>query len=211
MTLRFSTEDHARVAAAIRRAETTTSGEIYAVFARRADDYRFIAAAVALALSLIAGFAVALLARLLAVPLPTLAVEAGQLLGAIVLFARLMLSPRLAMLFVPVRIAHARAAALARAQFLAHNLHATSERTGVLLFVSEAERYAEIVADAGIAARVESAEWEAIIALLIEAARSDRLADGFIEAIARAGALLAEAFPPGTANRNEIPDRLVEI
>ena len=35
-------------------------------------------------------------------------------------------------------------------QFLSRNIHVTTARTGVLLFVSLAERYAEIVADSGI-------------------------------------------------------------
>jgi putative membrane protein len=145
------------------------------------------------------------------VPLPALAVEGAQVLGTLALFAGLTLAPRLLMLFVPAAVARGRAAALARAQFLAHNLHATAERTGILVFVSEAERHAEVIADAGIAARVPQAEWDAIVAELTEAAKGDRLAEGFVRAVERSGALLAEAFPPRPDDRNEIPDRLVEI
>ncbi|MCK9912500.1 hypothetical protein MXD81_25325, partial [Microbacteriaceae bacterium K1510] len=39
-------------------------------------------------------------------------------------------------------------------QFLAQNLHTTEGRTGVLLFVSVAERYAEIIPDRAIDAKV---------------------------------------------------------
>ena len=211
MPLRFTPDDHARVAGAIRAAEAGTAGEIYAVFARRADDYRFVAAAVALAASMASGLAVSLAAAALGVPLPALAVEGAQVLGTLALFAGLTLAPGLLMLFVPAAIARGRAAALARAQFLAHNLHATAERTGILVFVSEAERHAEVIADAGIAARVPQGEWDAIVAELTEAAKGDRLADGFVRAVERSGALLAEAFPPRPGDRNEIPDRLVEI
>ena len=44
---------------------------------------------------------------------------------------------------------HARAHAEAMRQFFAQGLHKTEDRTGVLIFASAAERYAEIIADAG--------------------------------------------------------------
>ena len=57
---------------------------------------------------------------------------------------------------VPRRTQHERAHAEAMRQFFAHGLHQTENRTGVLIFASLAERYAEIVADAGIHAKVTS-------------------------------------------------------
>ena len=41
-------------------------------------------------------------------------------------------------------------------QFLAHGLHKTENRTGVLIFAAVAERYVEIIADAGINAKVHA-------------------------------------------------------
>jgi uncharacterized membrane protein len=56
---------------------------------------------------------------------------------------------------VPKRAMHRRAQAEAMRQFLAQGLHFTEGRTGVLIFASVAERYAEIVADSGINARLD--------------------------------------------------------
>ena len=42
-------------------------------------------------------------------------------------------------------------------QFLTQNMTATAERTGVLIFVSVAERYAEVIPDTGIAQKVPAA------------------------------------------------------
>src|SRR5699024_10747643 len=50
---------------------------------------------------------------------------------------------------VPRSVRHRRAANLARRQFLEHNLHHTDGETGLLIFVSEAERYVEILVDRG--------------------------------------------------------------
>ena len=113
------------------------------------------------------------------------------------------------MAFVPRAIASARSHDAALRQFAAHGLHLTENRTGVLVFVSAAEHHAEIVADAGIAEKVPQEAWDAIVADLIAAARENRLADGYVAAIAEAGKILATHFPGDGANPNELPDRLV--
>ena len=98
-------------------------------------------------------------------------------------------------------------------QFWAQGLHKTQARTGVLIFASLAERYAEIIADAGINERVTQDVWNSAVAALTSAIRHGQVGAGFVAAIAQCGAVLAEHFPlaPGTRNPNELPDRLVEI
>jgi putative membrane protein len=53
--------------------------------------------------------------------------------------------------------------------------------------------------------------WDSIVAGLIDDARHDRLADGFVTAVAAVGALLAEHFPVRPNDVNELDDHLVEI
>src|SRR5262245_51479073 len=82
-----------------------------------------------------------------------------QLVGFVV--AALVLSrPVLRFRIVPRRARHDRTHSTAMRQFWAQRLHKTQERTGVLIFVSYAERYAEIVADAGINERVTPDVWQ---------------------------------------------------
>ena len=80
--LTFTSEDHARIAGAIRAAEAGTTGEIYAVFTRTSDGYGFVAATAALSLSLIAGLATALVALFLGVAVPALGLVVCQILAA---------------------------------------------------------------------------------------------------------------------------------
>ena len=75
---------------------------------------------------------------------------------------------------VPTRTKHQRAHAQAMQQFVAHGLHQTENRTGVLIFASVAERYAEIVADAGINAKVQREVWDNAIGALIAGIRDGR-------------------------------------
>lgn len=209
--LRFTSADHARVAAAIREAEASTSGEIFAVFTRASHGYLAEASVAVLALSLLAGLLSALAAWFAELVVPALSLILAMIAGAGLLLGLLGLVPPLRLFLVPAAVKAKRADELAKAQFLAHNLHVTEARTGILLFVSEAEHHAEVVADVGIDAKVPQAEWDAIVGLLTDAARNDRLADGYVEAIGRAGRLLAVHFPASARSRNEIADRLVEL
>lgn len=209
--LTLTPADHAMVSEAIRSAEAQTTGEIFAVFARASDSYLGLSIAAALGFSLAAGLLSALLLTAGGIAVPALALETAQALGALALVAVLVAMPAARLLLVPrsVQLRHARRMALA--QFLAHNVHATAERTGILLFVSEAEHHAEVVADSGIAARVPQDAWDAIVDRLTEAAAADRLADGFSTAARQAGQLLAAHFPGRPNDRNELPDRIVEL
>ncbi|MFZ1681303.1 MAG: TPM domain-containing protein, partial [Rhizobiaceae bacterium] len=125
--------------------------------------------------------------------------------------AVLWLVPAVRIHMVPRRLRYRRAHDNAMRQFLARNVHRTRARTGVLLFVSIAERYATVIADAGIAEHVGQAEWNAIVAGLTEAAATGRHADGFAAAVHAAGGLLAEHFPKGADDTNELDDHVVEL
>jgi putative membrane protein len=80
-----------------------------------------------------------------------------------------------------------------------------------LIFASVAERYAEIVADAGINSKVTPDVWDKAVAALIAGLKDGRAGDGFVAAVELCGAVLAEHFPPGALNRDELPNKLVEI
>jgi putative membrane protein len=201
----ISQADRARIIDAIRAAEARTSGEIFCVIARYSSDYRLVPLAWAAALALV-------------VPAPlihfTLWPAAVIYLVQLVVFvaAALALSlPAIRFRVVPRRTRHERAHAEAMRQFFAHGLHQTENRTGVLIYASLAERYAEIVADAGIHAKVTPDVWDQAIAALVAGMRDGRAGDGFVAAIERCGAVLAEHFPPGALNRDELPNKLVEI
>jgi putative membrane protein len=52
-------------------------------------------------------------------------------------------------------------------QFNAQGIDKTDHRTGVLIFASIAERYLEVVADAGINDRADSSVWDGAFAALV--------------------------------------------
>ena len=96
-------------------------------------------------------------------------------------------------------------------QFLAHGLHVTRERTGVLIFAALSDRQVEVVADEGIHSKVDQAIWADAVEALAKGMKRNDPASGFEAAIGLCGDVLAEHFPPRTENPNEIEDRLVLI
>jgi putative membrane protein len=134
-----------------------------------------------------------------------------QLAAVAAVLALLWLVPALRIHLVPWQMRHRAARDNARRQFLGRNVHRTAGRTGVLIFVSLTERYAEVIADVGIGSRVDPLLWEDTIRDLTAHARQEKLADGFVQAIGSVGAVLAEHFPLSPGNENELDDHLIEI
>jgi len=201
--MKFTPEDEKRIAEAIRAAEQKTSGEIFCVMAAASSNYRFVPIARA-----------ALIA--LAVPLPLFyftSLWAEQIyfvqIAVFVACAMLFSLPGLRLALVPRWIKRDRASVEAKRQFAARGLHLTSQRTGVLIFASIAERHVEIVADSGINDKVSPEVWDRAVTAMIAKIKQGRPVDGFLEAIRICGEVLAKHFPPGAIDKNELPNKLV--
>jgi putative membrane protein len=211
MTRTLTDADHDRIAQAVRAAEAETAGEIYCVVARSSDSYFYPAAFFVTLAVMLASLAAALLLEYWWVSMRLPVFWAAVALALATAWLVLFLAPGLRIHFVPRNLRYRRAHDNGLKQFLARNVHLTTARTGVLIFVSLAERYAEVVADAGIDAKVPQETWNGIVADLIAHARKDRLADGFVTAIGAVGALLSTHFPHRPDDANELDDHVVEI
>jgi putative membrane protein len=224
--------DHARITGAIRAAEARTSGEIYCVVSRRSSDYGLVPVAWASIASLLVPALIIVLGLEphrwppLGEPWSTgaattdevdAAVRAGMwallmvqaLAFALVLAATM--PERIRIRVTPPSLKRDRVHRAAMQQFLARGLQRTRDRTGVLIFVSLAERHVEVVADEGIYTKVAPTTWDEAVAVLVDAARRGRIVEGFVTAVGLCGAVLAEHFPPRQDDFNELPDRVVEL
>ena len=99
----------------------------------------------------------------------------------------------------------------AREVFAQRGVWNTEHNNGVLIYLLLADRRVEIVADRGIDAKVEPAEWHAICRMMEEHFRAGRHQDGAIAGVRAVSALLARHFPGGARGPNELPDRPVLI
>jgi putative membrane protein len=193
-------EDHARIADAIRAAEQNTSGEIVCVLARSSSEYYSVPALAGAVLALIVPWAFVFLT-----PWSVERILLAQLFLFVLATAICALTP-LGMALVPRRIKRVRAHRAAMEQFHARGLGRLESRAGVLIYVSLAERYARIVVDDHLAAKIPASEWRTAVDALIAHIKDGRIADGFVAAIARCGSVLAEHVPG--AHTGKLPDRI---
>jgi putative membrane protein len=205
--IRFSADDKARITAAIHAAEKGTSGEFVAVVARASDHYVLVPLLWAAILALLFPGA-CLLGGL---SMPWIHIYQLQLLLFIVLAIVLLFVPSLHLKLIPRHVKHARASRLAQGQFYLQGVQLTAHHSGVLFFVSLAERYVEIVADKGIHEQLGEEHWQRIIDAFVAQVSRGRIVDGFVDAIGACGAAMAEHYPPDPAETNQLSDGLIEL
>lgn len=204
MTLLTQSEQQ-QVADAIDRIELTTDAEVVTVLAAQADDYHYIPLLWASLAALVLPGAVLLFTDWLG-PGQLLLVQWVMFIVLALVFRLRGILTRL----IPAPVRYWRASNLARRQFIELNLHHTDADTGMLIFVSEAERYVEILVDRGISSRIDDAVWEAIVERFTTQVRNGEVLQGFLTCIQECGEQL-QLHVPATHERNELPNRLVML
>lgn len=221
----MTNDERARVSAAVQAAEAQTAGEIVTILTERSDDYADIA--------LVWSLAVGLLALLALTVAPDFYLGLYEwlsggwvhewtprgLFGLALLVATLKAGGTWAILLwrplrlwlTPAPIRHARVRQRAVTCFRVGAERRTHGRTGILIYLSLAEHRAEIVADEAIAAKVAPEVWGEAMAAMLAELKQEHLGDGLVAAITSVGAVLAEHFPRAADDRNELPDRLIEV
>ena len=225
MVIHFTDADREKISAAIAAAEADSSGEIVVVATPISDAYHD----VALHWALVPLFAVLAWAawRPTALvwwynflfggwhPDPT----QSELLTLLMIFAALKFTIALLILkWMPLRLfltpgatKHRRVRRRAIAIFQAAAAKRTTGKTGILIYLSLAERRAEIIADEAILKVTGDHTWGEAMHALLEEVREGRVGEGICAAIDRVGMVLSEHFPRSADDRNEIPDRLIEL
>ncbi|SDA16121.1 putative membrane protein [Methylobacterium sp. UNC378MF] len=194
-----------RLARAVARAEAGTSGEIVVMVSRRAGAYRSVVLLATLAAALILPWPLIVLTAWSAASI--LLAQAG-LVAAILVASQ---NERLRMALVPRSLRSARAREAARRAFWSRGLSLTRNRTGVLLYLSLAERHAEIVTDLGVLREIPPTAWDGILAELVPALGRGAVEAGLTAAVERVGACLAEHLPAGPGDPDELPNRVVVV
>ena len=200
-------KEQERISAAIRAVEENTNAELVTVIARASDDYRYIPLLWASLLALVSPALVIQTPLYDSDPLFMFALQIVTFMVLAAIFSQQAIRARL----IPRNVREWRAANMAHRQFLDQGLHHTAGETGVLIFLSEAEHFVEILADRGISAEVDNAEWTSIVNEFIDAVHRGEVEKGLTHAIERCGEILARAVPKTADNHNELDDRLVLI
>lgn len=202
--VKLTKDDQARIEAAVAEVEAGTAAEVICIVAKQSEDFRLIGLAWAAVLSLAVPW------FLLLTPWPVMALLVAQLAVFLVLAFCFTQTPALKW-FVPREWARREAMQAAREQFLLHGLHRSADRTGVLLYVSLAEHYAEILVDVGLEEKVDPAVWKEAVDAICRMAKSGRIADGVVAALAICAPALAVVAPITETDVDELPNRPIII
>jgi putative membrane protein len=211
---------------AVAEAESATSGEIVTVLAERSDGYSDVAlvwsAAVAFTamsvFALFTDFYLGLWDGLFHAGWPsewtrgevlTLVLAIGVLKFAAMQVIQQWQPLRMALIPGPIKSARVRNAAVRHFKVGAEKR--THGRTGVLIYLSMLEHRAEIVADEAIAGKVAPDVWGVAMADMLVQIRQGKVAEGIAAGVRDVGAVLAQQFPRGEDDVNELPDRLIVI
>jgi putative membrane protein len=99
----------------------------------------------------------------------------------------------------------------AEALFFRRALFRTRERTAVLILISLFERRVEIIADAGLHARVTAAAWEGVVSHMTPHLRDGRPFDALKKALdAVEAVLVSRGLHAGPDAADELPNRTIE-
>jgi putative membrane protein len=185
----MSTSEHEMLRQAIAEAEGRTGTHIAVVMVPASDRYLMYPLAYGAFFALVLGGAMALL-------------WPGTMIGpavlgetlAFVAFSLVFDWLPLRLLLVPQSVQRARARNLAHREFAARIL--TTHRGGMLLFVSQGERYVELLADRELHVRVGQEAWDRIVGALTADAKTKPLPECLRAAIAACGA----AIEPGKSD-----------
>ena len=200
----LSPEEHARLVREIHDAERGTAGEIYVVIAQSPDDFRLVPVLWAAPFALLLAWVLHL-----ATEFATTLILSLQMLGFVAVAAFLSITS-LRYRVVPSGLAADAAHQAALAQFMAHGVHLTAARTGVLIYVSMIPHRIEVIADTGVHAVINPQTWQTCVAQIAAGARAGRLSDGLVAAIRTVGDVLAEHCPRKAEDHDELPNRIVQ-
>lgn len=179
---------------AIAEAESKTAGEIRVCIARRSSPLPWLPCVLFGAAAGAAGhFAAAEWLEQIGGPLSSALAWMGPSILAVL--ATLALWPR------PLEAVESRA----RRAFERMMVSGTTARTGVLLYLSLAERRAVLIADEAVDSKVPPEAWVGILEPML---RETPSAAAIAAAVGSIGAILAERFPSGPDDVNELPDHV---
>lgn len=210
-TFTFNDTDKQRIKDAVANAEQRTSGEIVVFFVEQCDEYETVPVRGALVFIITTLIVIGLLSVTWLLPFHASAVQIAAI--AITIGAMGYLSakyiPALKRSLISYSQMQYRVKQRAFNAFLQEEVFNTVDRTGILIFVSHFEHMVEIVGDSGINAKVQQAEWEAVVEKIVLGIKQGDTVQGLIDGISLCGELLERggvAKPP--QNPNELPDDL---
>lgn len=99
---------------------------------------------------------------------------------------------------------------IAQERFQELGMTKTADRNGVLIFVAPRAQKFAVVGDEGIHHKCGAEFWQQLVDSMAAHFRNNNFTDGMVQGITTAGEQLARHFPRQSADKNELPDTVIE-
>ena len=199
----ISAEDKAAIDAKLAQAADTTQTHIICVVARHSSSYSFFPLLWASVLALISPWALIYFSDF----------EAEWIyliqLGLFVVTLGILSHPALRVRLAPLKLRRAKAHHAALEQFALRHNNGHAAEPGLLIFVSQDERWARIMVSHDVGAQIPQAHWQKALDALRAGMKQGDIKDGFIQAIDLCAQELAEKFPRSPDGPPPRRDRIV--
>ena len=205
MASQLSAQDLKAIEAKIEEVERHTAGEIVVHVVGRSDDYNGVRIGWAVVLA-------ALTAKVVSYEVGgffqewAIELAAG---AALVIWLVLGIVPALLRWLIPPLLKQMRVHRRAMMAFVENGVHKTKDASGVLILVSMFEHRVEILADAGIHAKVGVDGWRQHIGRIIDGMKKGAPATGIVETIGLIGEELKTEVPVQADDENELSNEVV--
>jgi len=204
-------QERAQIAAAVQAAEKSTSGEIVCMIQSASYHYPMAdvigAATLALPIALVSAPAVGAWLWLGTQNMWIFL----SILALVFLFSHWLVknSPWLKRKFISTREMAEEVEEAAMTLFFKHDLYRTKEGTGILLLISVFERKVRVLADRGIAAKIQADQWDALVAQITQGIKAGHSAQAICQAVQTMGRMLQAHFPVQKDDRDELHNMII--
>ncbi len=205
----FSEGDKTLVKEAVQYLERETAGEMVVYFARGSGDYLDSCWKLSVLFGVVYLTLIATLSWLWLLPgvIGILAICLAGICASVIGFAIPFVFRPLRVAFTPpLTIAHC-VLTKARDIFLQEQVFDTTDRIGILIYISELEHQVEVLGDSGINAKIQQNDWNEVLDLVIQGIKAGHPAQGIANAIEKCKSLLLDnGFSNVVKPDNELSD-----
>ena len=202
----FSKEEQQKIEAAVKKAETKTSGEIVPMVVNSSYEYPRAeligGGTLALAVGLLFSWAVGGESIWWFLP--------AFIVGFFVFQLLIRNLPDLKRKMIHPEEFDIEVREKALVSFVEQGLHETRDKTGILILISLFERRVQVLADSGINAKVPENTWDEIVSIITQGLKTGTSCDAICQAVERCGELLQNQFPIKADDTDELPNLVIE-
>ncbi len=209
--INLTSEEKEKVQQAIFKLEKACNGELVIYIARKSDSYiescwKWATITGTMVLAVLAALSLSWSNPYMLTDVnEAIIIFGGMLYG----FALPYFFPRLRLKMVSPATVRKRIMTRAHDIFLQKELFETSQRTGILFYISELEHNVTVLGDKGINAKIEQEDWVHVVNEIVQGIKSNNLPDGLIKAIQECEKLLlANDFKAVPGSTNELKDEI---